>query len=72
MQQSFVNFNTQEEKQRVLNLFALVVSGERNLDEISVESLKNVMSMEEIALFFELLAKHFNSKVKDTKTEKIK
>ena len=61
--ENYVNFKTEEQRDKVLTLFSYVLGGGKNLNDLSVESLKNVLSLEEIALFFELMAKYLNDKV---------
>ena len=60
---SYVNFKNEKQRNNVFNLFYLVLNGEVNLDELSVDNLKQKLDIEEIALFFELMAKHLNNKI---------
>lgn len=61
--ENYVNFKTEEQRDKVLTLFSYVLGGGKNLNDLSVESLRKVLSLEEIALFFELMAKYLNDKV---------
>ena len=63
MQESHVNFKNEKQRNNVFNLFYLVLNGEINLDDLSVDNLKQKLDIEEIALFFELMAKHLNTKI---------
>ena len=63
MPESSVHFRDNEQFNKVFNLFCLVLNDKISLEEISVESLKENYDMEEIALFFELMSKHLNSKI---------
>ena len=63
MKESYVNFKNEKQRNNVFNLFYLVLNGEVNLDELSVDNLKQKLDIEEIALFFELMAKHLNNKI---------
>lgn len=63
MQESHVNFKNEKQRNNVFNLFYLVLNGKINLDDLSVDKLKNNLDIEEIALFFELMSKHLNTKI---------
>ena len=61
--ENYVNFKTEKQRDKVLTLFSYVLGGGKNINDLSVESLRKVLSLEEIALFFELMAKYLNDKV---------
>ena len=61
--ENYVNFKTEEQRDKVLTLFSYVLGGGKNINDLSVESLRKVLSLEEIALFFELMSKYLNEKV---------
>lgn len=57
-----VTFKDAEQQRRVFKLFYQVINGERKLEEISGEQLRQELPIEDIAVFFELIAKYLDSK----------
>lgn len=70
--ENYVNFKTEEQRDKVLTLFSYVLGGGKNINDLSVESLRKVLSLEEIALFFELMSKYLNEKVNTQTSSKQK
>ena len=71
MYKSNITFSNIEQERRVFKLFYQVLNGEKSLEEMSVEELKKELPIEDIAVFFELMAKYLDSKkLKEEKEEK--
>ena len=62
MYSSNVTFKDAEQQRRVFKLFYQVINGEKKLEEISGEQLRQELPIEDIAVFFELIAKYLDSK----------
>ena len=73
MYQTNVKFKDSEQERRVFRLFYQVLNGELTLEQMTVYDLKNNFNIEDIAVFFELMAKYLDSReYKEEKTEIIK
>ena len=73
MYKSNITFSNIEQERRVFKLFYQVLNGEKSLEEMSVEELKKELPIEDIAVFFELMAKYLDSKeLKEEKEGKTK
>lgn len=63
MNNASVTFKDSEQSKKVFQLFTKVLNGEEVLENLNMESLKQNygFELEEIAVFFELMAKYLNT-----------
>jgi len=63
MNNASVTFKDSEQSKKVFQLFTKVLNGEEVLENLNIESLKQNygFGLEEIAVFFELMAKYLNT-----------
>ena len=57
-----VTFKDAEQERRVFKLFYQVLNGEKKIEEMNVEQMKQELNIEDIAVFFELTSKYLASK----------
>lgn len=68
MNNASVTFRDNEQSKKVFELFSKVLNGQESLENLNMESLKQNygFNLEDIATFFELMAKYLNtSKTKE-------
>lgn len=57
-----VTFKDIEQERRVFKLFLQVLNGQIKLEQLTIEEMRKEFDIEDIAVFFELMAKHLDSK----------
>ena len=72
MQEDFINFKDEEQRNKVLNLFYLVLSQNKTIDSISIDYVNQYLNDEDAAVFLELMSKYLNMNKPELNKESIK